>query len=164
MTDENDTLFAIADSGELARQLERYDAQREPAVDLLIKVGGTWISGDGAYLQDTVAGYYANLLAGIADLYEGVERVRHTFMHGAWITLEREGDMVTVEKRVSEQDVGMEQRVTTRLDTLASAAITGANELLEEISRYEDPHIERVQDVRESIKRLSTHLDSASDQ
>jgi hypothetical protein len=51
MVGSSETLIEIDYSDNFQEQMERYDPVSQPRCNLLIKVGGVWISGKDTFLQ-----------------------------------------------------------------------------------------------------------------
>jgi hypothetical protein len=160
MNETDDTLFRAACGDTFEKYMTKYKKPEEPVCDVLIRVGGTWLSGGDGYLQHPVADFFWHLCEVLLDLYDGEEEVTHSFMGRTWIVLERDGEEVMVERRVTEEDIGLEVSGTTDIDTLAWAVIEGANELLDSFDEYEDEDITKVNWLRDSLEELTERVEA----
>ena len=127
------------------RQLRNHGMSLDPVSHLVLRLDGTWISGENAYNEVRAVGFFTELLTMLRDLDGGATNKKSLLFDDTYLSLSRDGSELTIGHRYSEAAIDDQKKrlriateATAELDEVALAAIEGAEQVSERVKELVD--------------------------
>lgn len=149
------------------KQLDQHEVLFDPVSRLRFRIEETWISGGSAYHEVRAIGFFTQLLTTLLALYEESDNEQIRLFDDTYLAFDRTNGEVTVGHRYTEDAIndpdevlGIESEAAAPIDTLAEAAVLGAEELLDRVRRDGAPEDDdQLRRLQSTLQRLDRHLE-----